>query len=204
MKKSPRIFIEKKLGPRAIEFIKSRLCEGKTLSKFLLNKNFESGTVITKALDSIDEEQLYDFKSGKIFTGKVITQNEWLSSQIQEFLTEDKNNVVVFELFLALKNDKWLRKENNKNYFYFQNQVYSYLTYKENKSEIINKTIQNANSAWPGVVCVFSNTENQTIQINNKNDVEEELLNVIAINSKKIALGIYDGESYLLWSKSDI
>src|SRR4030042_889051 len=61
------VLVELKLGPAALQYIRERLAEGKTLARYLLEReDLASGSVITCLPPNVPVETLEDFNESKL------------------------------------------------------------------------------------------------------------------------------------------
>lgn len=200
------------LGREALFYIKKRLSAGKTIGQLLLNKiDFSLGTIHTMLPHNIDVNSLIRFEEG----GKIeVSENEfiyteglrirpvyntdgWLESKILNFL-ERENGICVFENSLAQLEDPWLASRKSR-IFLYGNEVYHFVDVSAEPNEI-HEALREAKSAFPLFIGIMSFSH---IVLNDNEKVDKKKLEKIVKGTSKLIIGAYDGESYLIWQKSD-
>lgn len=222
------IYREINLGIEGIEYIRHCLSDGKTLSKYLLQcLNLTEGRVITFLPKDISDEGAIEFSDGKLEepprdTHRIYTAEDgtsrrmvpkpnvdfWLVEVIQTYLSAGENRCCIFENALAESADPWLLKAKSK-ILTLDSEVYHFLSRGDAEPAKIGQTIKEARSTYPPLVGALASTckqgknvrgfshESQTIQ-----KISTDELRFLAENNEKIIVGAYDGEGYVIWSKS--
>lgn len=184
------------LGKEAIRYIYSCLCEGKTLSNYLLQLPLDKGRVISFLPNNVDSQSINNFQVGGIVS---VSQTESkISSFIEENLQIAKNRIVIFEDAVAEPHYSYLY-HGDKQFFLCKNEVYHYVCSKDIAMK--EKTIKMLRTASSYLsIGALSEKPNQVnIPIRNQNKLSQEELQVIALNSKYILVGAYDEEGILIW-----
>lgn len=219
--------IEIRLGPEAIEFIKDRLAQGKTLSKFLLNRpDLDRGEVITLLPSGVDLKKIRNFSEGgvlptpssenhyrystpdgtKTLMVPVPNTTPALTAGIDEFLRENAGRLCLFESAVARPSYGFLSSPNAQDLrvLTFGEDVYYMLANDDIDPEKIKKTIGYSTSYLTiGVLAELSNKD-KLLPIEQKmirGEITRDELKVIAERTQTIIVGAYDGESYLLWRR---
>lgn len=187
----------------ANEYIRACLARGKTLSHYLLELcNLDNGSAVTYLPNDFDEIALNQFDIGGIIQKntnlkKIMPETDlWLANRIHSFLTAGDSNICIFENALAKPNDQWLALRNTQ-IFTFQDEVYHYLLHRDTEKELIEKTIRDATTyLFIGIMsCVKDITPFQQ----HANVITASELKFFAEKTKKIFVGAYDSEGYLIW-----
>jgi hypothetical protein len=214
------------LGPGAVDYIRDRLAEGKTLAKFLLDRtDLDTGKVSTFLPFDADLSKVNNFSRGGVlptpppethhhFTApdgtKTVmvpvpgTSNQ-LGAIIQEFLKQGDAQICLFESAVAKPTDGFLSTSNAKDLrvLTFQEDVYCLL--KENDDpEKIEKSLRYAKSFLVFGVLVHLSDKDKVLPLDADSPGKEltlDELKVLAEETEKIVVGAYDGEGYLIWSR---
>ena len=214
------------LGPEAVDYIRDRLAEGKTLAEFLLDRaDLNKGRVTTFLPSNADLSKVNNFSSGGILSAPppemhrhymtphgirmvpVPNTSTQLAAIIQEFLKQGDVRVCLFESAVAKTTDGFLSTPNAKDLrvLSFQGNVYYLLKHQDN-SEKIEKTLRYAKSFRAlGVLVHLSKDKFLPFD---EDSAPKELtldeLKVLAEETEKMIIGAYDGEGYLIWSRSGL
>ncbi len=219
---------EIKLDTEAIEYIKDRLADGKTLAKFLLEqRNLDSGEVITFLPPHANLERLKNFSGGVLPTPPPETHHYYttpdgtksvmvpvpntrphLVTIIQEFLKQGDGHLCLFEHALASPADDFLSSpdEQDLRVRTFEDDVYFLLIGNDLDREKIDKTIRYVTSYLIIGVLVCPLEEDNFLSLDQKiayGKITHDELKLLAQRTEKIIVGAYDGESYLIWSDVD-
>jgi hypothetical protein len=216
---------EIRLGPEAIEYIKDRLAQGKTLASLLLERrDLDGGEVVTFLPSNADLERISNFSQGGVLptpppethqhyttpdgTKTVLVPVPGTSSHlvttIQEFLKQGEGRICLFESAVARPTDGFLSSPNAQDLrvLTFEENVYYFLTEDDLDREKINKTVSYAISYL--VIGVFAqlSKEDQFLPIEQqitRGEITLDDLKLLAERTEKIIVGAYDGEGYLIW-----
>jgi hypothetical protein len=217
--------IEIRLGSEAIEFIKSKLAQGKTLSKFLLNRpDLNRGEVISLLPSNVDLKKIRNFSEGGVLptpssedhyrystpdgtkTVMVPVPNTTpaLVAAIEESLRQDVGRLCLFESEVARPSDGFLSSPNAQDLrvLAFDEDVYYLLANDDIDPDKIKKTIRYSTSYLTiGVLAELSKRDKflPTEQQMTRGKISHDELKLIAERTQTIIVGAYDGESYLLW-----
>ncbi len=184
-------------GSEAIPYIESCSFKGKTLSKFILEKNrIDQRKEIFAYLptDTAFEKRV------RFLEGKVIDEpgaRQKTAEFIADFIKERPNHLALFEHSLASPSDPWLNKANIK-FFTYKSEVYPFLTSHDTDLDIIQNMLRRTGS-YPsiGILTVLSSVQN----IQDRQDVDETVLENLATQLQYIIVGAYDEETMLFWRK---
>lgn len=208
-------------GSEAIKYIYECLKDGKTLSRYLLEKlDLKSGKVTTFLPADISDEEAKRFTEGKLKepppqTHRYITAENgaklrmvpkldmsfWLINVIQTFLNIEAKRCCIFEDANAQPNDPYLASIKTR-FLIFNEEVYHFLLWKDLDAERILKTIRHAES-WLFIGAMTSIPEESVFshEAQKITIASDELIRLLAERTEKIVVGAYDGEGYLIWSK---
>lgn len=201
--------VEFTLGIEAISYISDCLKYGNSLSERILkNINLKKGDVKTYLPCNTQAEMISEFHYGGKFTnfkgnfetgGKTIEDpDEYLYSQIEIQLKKGKTCII--ENSVAKAGDEWLSTLDTRLLF-FHDEVYHIFTEKD----IGNNNVKNNllrikfDPIFVGVVTALPT--DAIIPFCNKGVISTEGLETIADRILKLFVGVYDGESYIIWSK---
>lgn len=202
-------------GFEAIEYIKYILENGKTLSNCLLqNCDLDSGRVITYLPIYVNEEEAKEFKFGgkiKVSPESIIYKpgviavpipntNDCLIKIIQDFLDNGDGNLCIFEDATRNPTDPVISLKDTR-IFICQNEVYYVLFSKDaGAKDRIDDTIWDSDSHWH-FVCVMTSAPKDSCFFRNQKNINANDLKTLAERAEKVAIGAYDGEGYLIWSR---
>ena len=210
---------EIQFGPEAVRYIEGRLALGKTLAGYLLqHTELSSGQVVTFLPSDVSYESARQFEYGgklpalsgseKYFTAKDGTiwrmsptpnSDFYLAGIIKAHLNMGEGRICIFEDANARSGDPFLLSCPVQ-YATFNEEVYYFLTGKGLNDIKIKDTVRYA-ASWLFICAMtvipqgFIDSENQVFT--------SEQLTELAKKAEKIAVGAYDGEGYLIWSKHD-
>lgn len=205
-------------GPEAIKYIHECLTDGKTLAKYLLKElDLEGGKVITFLPEDISDEESKQFTEGKLkepppknhkyFTNekgsrwRMVPKPDmsfWLVNVIQTFLNTGKKRCCIFEDANAQPNDPYLASIKTR-FLTFNKEVYHFLSWEDLDAERILQTIRHAES-WLFIGAMTSIPKEKDFFLEVGKITSDEL-RALAERTKKIIIGAYDWEGYLIWSK---
>lgn len=203
------------LGSAGLSYIRSRLSDGLTLAEKIRAEKALGSDVYTYLPVNVREEELLNFEAGwKIkpreheFTTVVdpagqkwevapaYNTNWVLARIIFKLLASDKQLAWIFENGSAKKGDKYLQKMENR-CFYFQDEVYHFLTYKDSLKEI-EATIKVA-STW--ILLGFLTAIPASLKFQ-RHDLPAADIALLAQNAKLVSVDAYDREANILcWLK---
>ncbi len=205
--KTMSAFREIELGTEAMTFVTESLKLGETLSKLVLEViDVKRGRVVTKLPSNVDEKAANDFKSGgklpRLSSG--ITNPEpvpntdfFIVETIRSFLDASSKNICIFEDASARATDPFTKSLVTR-FATFGDEVYHWLCQSDDNDKIL-KTVQTARS-WLFLGFMTNISEEPAACSENK-PLKESELRRLALETKKIVVGAYDGEGYLIWSK---
>jgi len=138
------------------------------------------------------------WRRGEYVTFKpVLNTNAHLVNMIHEYLQKEKDNICIFENFEAKKSDPW--SESRKvNLFFYKDEVYHLLSNKNFSTRSIDQELRWASTVYHfmGVMSSLPIENQKTTESHELSDTEWD---IVVSNLKRIIVGAYDGESYLIW-----
>lgn len=209
-----------KLNGQAVKYIKQQLLLGNSLAHQLLKlQNLDSGNVITYLPQNVTAKRITNFnepilkKPSKKMHRQIVAKDgskwtvvpkpnmdESLVNLIIEYLAENKNKVCIFEDALLRSTDPWVTKADTHLVFY-NNEVYHIiLNHKSEKKQIL-QIIRRARS-WL-FIGVLTSIDMEAVQKQKKGFIAIDDIYILAKETKKIIIGAYDGEGYLIWNKNE-
>jgi GTP:adenosylcobinamide-phosphate guanylyltransferase len=124
-----------------------------------------------------------------------VQQALWLINKITEYLSADKNRLVVFENVCAKPTSPWIQKTNIKIHA-FKEEVYHALgSGYVNDKQHIEKTLKHTKSVFL-FVGVMSYLSDKECVLPKQLDID--IIRDIAKNTKAIILEAFDGEGYII------
>jgi len=209
-------FCEIKMDIRAINYVEEKIDDGLSLSSRISNAvELSKGCVSTFFPNEISPTNLYNFRSGgklpeskketwiKVNNGimkPISNTNAFLVNMIREYLQKAKDNICIFENIIASKSDPWLESKKD-NLFFYKDEVYHVVSSKNLSTKYIDQAIHYANSIYHflGVMSSLPIENQEATENNELSDIEWD---IIVRNLKKIIVGAYDGEGYLIWKRA--
>lgn len=214
---------EIEFGDEAIGFIRARLAEGHTLSKYLLSLPLEDGRVAAYVPVTADDVRSARFGSGGLverdtslettFAGSdgrvfriipVTAQPQRLETELElanfimAYLQRPGSRHAVFEHALATPSDPWLRSSTLR-YFSYGSEVYIFLTEADaDVATIIDAVRGSRTYLFTGILTMATAMP----ELQSAETVTEDLLQTLALSSEYILVGAYDGEGELIWSRT--
>lgn len=211
------------LGLEANAYMQKRMADGKTLAKYLLQRSDLSiGRVMTFVPPDVEVKkgELINFEHGQLLPepppethmrqleddGSITrivpipNTNALLTQMIQGFLMKRSGHICIMEEGVFERSSPcvasftvpWLASDEK---------LYYILTCTNSEDEI-EQVIKKAHNFYPGLIGVMTSLpEGHHLALEAKKITPEEL-KLLAERAEKIILGAYDGEGYLIWSKS--
>lgn len=217
-----------RLAPEAIEYIKDRLADGKTLARFLLEKrDLNRGEVVTFLPPYANLERIGNFSWGgvlptppsethqhyttpdgtKTVMVPVPNTRPHLVWMIQEFLKQGEGQLCLFESAVASPTYGFLASPDAQDLrvLTFEDDVYYLLTEDDLDLRRIEKTVRYATSYLViGVLARLPQEENFLPVKSTRATIVRSELELLAQRTEKIIVGAYDGEGYLIWSSAEL
>jgi hypothetical protein len=181
------------LPPESVAgYLDDRLAQGYNLGRFLLRHfNTRKGQARTWGPG---EPTCIDLQEGG-FTS-LRESVHWLAQDIREFLMAGSDKVCVFENAVAGRRDPGLSRVKSQ-LFFFEENVYHYLTAQDTAIEAIENTILEANSAWLSIGVLSVCPEMKQVGLRSKLE-SVSILEQVAIGTIHIIVSAYDGEGYII------
>jgi len=210
------VLTEINFGPEAISYIRSILADGKTLAKQLTNLPLESGHVYAYLPNDVSPEAARKFESGGIIpladdsvaeiqgikivpvrTHELgIESYKRLLSFISKYL-HGSNCYAVFEDDSATPYDPWILSYQGP-FFMYGSEVYHFLTSHTRDTDTIAAV---KSHAYSRLLIAVLTTVNGMPDIQIRENVTPQVLQVFADNTSHIIVSAYDGEGELIWSR---
>ena len=202
------------LGHDAITYIRAYLSEGNTLSEYLLELPLEEGRVVTYLPPTSSLDAIENFEVGGIVptvdvqrevgSGKqeiVQLQRAEIQLKLANFITAYLNrpgrHYAIFEHALAEPTDPWLA-QTSAEFFTYRSEVYIFLPSQDASTKAIVSAIRTA--ATYRITCTLCTTSSGP-DLSTGQEVEQDILRVLAESTQHIIVGAYDGESEIVWSR---
>jgi hypothetical protein len=208
-----------RLGVEALGYIKAHLLRGGRLSHCLLELvDLHRGSVLTYLPGTVTDADAQDFSSG----GKVSTpgnsgarfhvkgadgttwtmvptadSDEVLARIVHKYLETGADRVCILENAVARPGDPSLK--STEQILVFNNEVLHWLSSDKDLSTILN-TIHRARS-WR-FVCVMTLAKDLPMPPAPGQELSDAHLRCVAAQAEALAVDAYDGEGYLIWSRS--
>jgi hypothetical protein len=188
-------------GDTGLQYLCNCLQGGNQLARYLLNEtDLSKGKLFTHEPPKTDEDCLERYRYGGIASAEYSI--DYLISEIQEHLERDCGQMVVFEDNLQRKDDPHINKSGTRMFFYHE-QIYHYLMGEDlQQPEQIEWTITESASLHLFIGVMTSSSQDPKLFAPRSN-ASDATLKDLAQNSKKIIVGAYDGEGYLIWEKTE-
>ena len=207
------------LGQKGIDYVRSSLANGNTLSRLLLETlELEKGQVATFLPAEIPESAIYEFSAGgklPISTQSVSipasdgsalrivstpTATPELAKHIFQYLQDDDRRVCVFESELAKASDPGLQAIKEQ-VLSFGQEVYHSSSHPVVSPDEIESMIANVQSF--ALVGVLAGAREHAWNNKATSELQQSELQFLASITQEIIVSAYDGESYLIWRKAD-
>ncbi len=184
-------------GADALLYIKDCLHQGKSLSKYFLDEQIlDKGQVSAYLPSNTDAGVKLRFETGGIVSRR--KSEIYTANYIKEYLEHSKSNIAVFEDPYKKPTDPVLEKARYQAFF-FQTEVYHFLTNENNDTERIIQTLK-FSGGYPTIIFLSSLLEpKHEIKIQTRETVPKLILQQLAIGVKHILVGAYDNEGELIW-----
>jgi hypothetical protein len=192
------------VGSEALDYVIARLQAGHTLSQCLLGEWSEFRRAHALLPSGLAAEVVTDFASGGKLVGgapdgdpsivRIANTDAVLGYSIAAYLKVDPKNVCIFENAFAGRADPHVARLSR--VFFFEQEVYHYLSYSDHSDDVITATLKAAKSI-PQVIGVLTKCAGEVANPNHTS-VSMSLLQSLAHNAQAIIAGAYDGESYVI------
>jgi len=199
---------EIEFGAEGIGYVTKCLELGKTLSKLLLQiRDLNTGRVVTRLPSDLDDATAKDFETGgklpplspRTTTLQPVPNTDLLlSEEIQVFLAAGDRNVCIFEDASASPSDPFLHSLDTR-YVTFEDEVYHLLCQADKDQDSILATVRRAHS-WLFIGVLTSAPPG--VDLCSEGVLTKSLLKFLAEEARKIVVGAYDGEAYLIWTRT--
>jgi hypothetical protein len=217
-------YSERTVGAEAIDYIRERLSNGKTLARHLLETlDLECGSVITCLPPNVSDQEALQFESGAKLprpdraTSRYYTDEQgrtsrlepipntdpWLVSLVQDFLSQSASRVCILEEFSFRPSDPlWSKEEARRQAARFVDDEVYYVLLSDDSHRRVEQTVRWSGGAWPGLLAAMTSMTTYEAISSDHRDMSPAQLKTLAERTERLAVGAYDGESYLIWSKA--
>ena len=211
-------FYEIKMDIRANNYIEEKINDGVSLSLKVGDAiELSKGSVFTFFPNGISPTNLYDFQTG----GKLpeLGEETWIKGEdcvfkptpdtsaflidiIREYIQKKRDNICIFENTDVRKSDPWIEgpEINKDSFFFYKDGVYHMISDRNSSIKDIKQVIDYLDPFYHflGVMSSLSIEEQETTK---NGEFSDKQWDIVLKNLKKIILGVYDGEGYLIWEK---
>lgn len=216
-------YSERSLGPQAIDYIRQRLTHGKTLARHLLEGlDLERGSVIACLPPNVSDQEALWFESGGKLprphpsTFRYVTDEQgrtsrlepvpntdpWLVSLVQDFLSRSIGRVCILEEWSWQPSDPfWSNDQARREAASFVDDEVYYVLVSGESEEQIREAVGWSRCAWPGLLAAMTFLAADEPISSDRRNISPALLKTLATRTERLAVGAYDGESYLIWSR---
>jgi hypothetical protein len=214
---------ERELGPRALDYLKRMLSAGKALSKHILTTSeLGQGRIVTFLPSDITTEEANKFTTGgklpaespnqvtfrrgehaiPFSASRVPNVDSWLIRTIKACLENEGDSLCLFENALAAAGDRWLDQSAIGTWI-CNRDVYHFVTQTDARDEkLLDATVRGAKSVYPPLIGAVTRYPSVAQLPPHGGTVTDALLEDMATRSIKVFVSAYDGEGYLIWTKS--
>lgn len=206
---------ELRIGPEAIAYLREYLPRGLRLANFLNRHDLDKGTASVWVPAGTPVDQAVEFETGgKLradpeervqveggYAGPVHSYDLYLAALVERYLRETEGGICIFENLLARPSDPDL-KDYELTLCTVSDEVYHVLTASADHARI-DATIAEAKSLpdlRAGALTTLGS--DCDMYLINGGEISESCLLGLAARAVIILVGIYDGESYLVWRRS--
>jgi hypothetical protein len=215
-------YFERSLGPQAIDYIRQRLTDGKTLAVHLLEAlDLERGSVIACLPPNVSDQEALQFDEGRKLpppdpsTFRYLTDRQgrtsrlepvpntdpWLISLVDDFLSQSADRVCIFEEWSFQPSDPfWSIKGSRREAASFVDDEVYYVLVSDDPEQHIRDAV-GWSKGWPGLLAAMTSVAADQPIPRDRGNINPALLKTLAVRTERLAVGAYDGESYLIWSK---
>ncbi|TEB15729.1 hypothetical protein Psfp_01960 [Pelotomaculum sp. FP] len=195
------------LGSEAVVYIKDILKYGNTISKYLLQSyDFEKGKVVTYLPYDINNEDARHFKVGGKIKSPAEYENSfpipiaYLMNSIKLFLKGGESRLCIFEDVTSKPKDPRISSKDDRIYIYGDEIYYALFGEDAENNEKIHDTIWDSDSHWH-FVCIMTSLSKKSFYLRNNKNLNANELKMLVEGTERVAIGAYDGEGYLIWTR---
>lgn len=212
---------ERTLGREGLSYVRDCLRGGKELSTCLLQAlDLESGKLTTFLPAHLDAESIVQFsvggklplpqaeqdvtihfKHGLVLHAKPVPNvDDALISIVQTHLRSSGSALCILENQMALPADPWLKRTEIP-FVTHGTSVYHMLISERTDRNLVELTVKKAKSIRPPLICALGYLSEKALLNIKLGTIGLGELREFAGQTQKIAVGAYDGESYVIWSR---
>lgn len=203
----------------AVEYIRRKLGQGKSLAKALLKTlDFGQGQIMTLTASSLNPAETVRFDWGHAPQAEakperlkfgdttytafpVANANEQLVGAIYESL-QNPESICFLENYLAEAHDPWLRGAKSR-VITNGSEVYHALFSADRDTHKIEATIREWHNLPTSVGALGSLNEKASAQVAAAKTITTGELAAFAETARSVFVGAYDGEGYVVWTSSE-
>jgi hypothetical protein len=190
------------------------LSDSKTLGHRLAEQlAIRSGDVYAIAAPQVTEEELYNFDYGDALPQlpreqafqmpgggsmlPVVTADALLAHALSARLSQ-MGLRLIGQYWYSRPDDGWLTGSEDRPWI-FGEEVY-FTNRSTNPADIV-RVIRHANDIWPGALLIVSDFTPFGWHIDHDYQMQNSHIDAIATGTREVFVGVYDAESYLLWTR---
>ncbi|HLF71658.1 MAG TPA: hypothetical protein VI759_05860 [Dehalococcoidia bacterium] len=214
-------YVQIDLGASAITYLRERLSNGKTLSKLLEQAvDLDQGAICIFLPPESKLDHLEQFKwGGKLappppethtqivgkdgtrWIGKPVPNTDaHLDATCLEHLRRNPVNICLFEKWMSKPSDPWVEREKPR-FLFLDEEMYFFATAADGEDGL-HREQRGARDAWPPLLGVLARKPDSLALPVGRGAITEKELAEIATTTENIIVEVYDGEAYLLWTKT--
>lgn len=190
------------LDTQALLFVEDNLRKGLTLSRQVLTcLDISGGSVVAYLPPDIDTSTIKTRLSDEFRFGYITKLGGTLNCIVEfvkSYLSAESRRIVIFENANASANDPRLDEDGN--VLIFGDEVYYMLSSKDSDEDVRN-SIVSANSLWIHIGILTSVPD--ISDWDPKSTLGSADISDLAKRVEHIIVGAFDGEGFLIWSRSD-
>jgi len=123
--------------------------------------------------------------------------DEWLRIKLQQYLSLDKDNIVIFDHADAKPNYPWIKKKNVPINVFNQEVYFTLYSNQADDLEAIENTIKNSSTA-SRLFGVMSSLKDEHLPL--ARNLDERIIQMIVNNTKHLIVSAFDFEGYIICS----
>jgi hypothetical protein len=211
-------FSERPMGVEAFDYIRHRLEIGKTFAHALLGTlALEAGSVFAYIPDDVGDALALDFTEGVLPDPPEHTWSypagggvwkptpntrPWLAARVQQFV-QNPGCIVIFEEYSTSPTSPFWEKHpaDRDAATFVGDEVYFVSRRADSAADIDRYAIGWSGGAWPGLLGAFLTLE-PNHPLLTPHDIDPNWWPELARRTVELAIGAYDGESFLIWTPS--
>lgn len=207
--KEPTRLERRELGPAAVEYVRSRLEGGKTLSRLLLDIDLGGGIAFAFLSPELTTDDAHDFESGLFpiteepiplagegsMAGVPAGSLGYGMGFIEDFISTGADRLCLLEDATAEPTDSWLQRERYLRYVVHGSEIY----YVAGQEEAMMQTIVDALTRQR--IGVLSETPGADASLVRGGEIGQQVLESIVGGLRYIVVRAYRGEGHVFWER---